>query len=312
MFFSPIAYTLHLPTYMKDTQAAWFGEGWYLTEADKPLKMFYHSGTLESPTRLSVPGDGEFLGFFFNLGNAFNCSFAGEDRPTRSFKRDQYTLVYMPDAGCDYDMPQGSACALWIHYPSYLFRLGVDYYPFLKDLLAAVEEERTYVVSFDAMGVPSEILRVINSILYSNHAPATRDTFFYYSLSSLMFKCFEQIDALHRETPEWVDSYELEKVNKVKDHIHAHLAEHLTLSDLADQAGVAPRTLSRMFRKNCDKSVMDFVMGVRMDKAQELLEHSDMSIERIGKAVGYRVPSHFTRAFVRRFGYSPRDFRTIM
>lgn len=309
MFPSPITYTLHLPAHMKQTQATWFGESWFLNEADKPLVMSYHAGAIEAPTRLFLPGDGEFLGFFFNLGNSFECAFAGNDEATRRFKRHQYAAVYMPDAGCTYNLAKGQASVLWIHFPLYLFNLAVDYYPFLKALVTAAKEGRTYVVPLQAISIPNEIQRVIRSILYSNYSPETRDTFFCYSLSNLMFKCFEQIDMLHHEPEENADTYELAKINKIKDHIHTHLSDRLTLNALADKAGVAPRTLSRIFKKNCDKTVMDVVLTIRMDKAMEMLKHNELSIDHIGKAVGYRVPSHFTRAFVRRFGCPPRNFR---
>jgi len=312
MFPNPITYTLHVPEYMKETHAQWFGETWYLTESHHPLRMIFGTKTFDAPTRITAEGEGEFLGFFFNLGNHFHCAFAGDDQPMRYFKRHQYTAVYMPDAACHYDFAAGNASAIWLHFPLYLFNLAADEYPFLRDFVTAARQERTHVVSTEAMPVPSEILRIIRTILYSNgFGPNTRDTFFYYNLANLMFKCFEQIDRLLQNPAVRVDtSYEIAKISKIKAHIQAHLADHLTLNDLAGEVGVAPRTLSRIFRKNCNETVMDFVMCSRMDKAMELLKHSAMSIERIGVAVGYRVPSHFTRAFVRKFGFPPRELRT--
>jgi signal transduction histidine kinase/ligand-binding sensor domain-containing protein/DNA-binding response OmpR family regulator len=53
---------------------------------------------------------------------------------------------------------------------------------------------------------------------------------------------------------------------------------------------------------------VEFIRSFRLNKAAELLQHSDMKIAEIGYAVGFATPNYFTRAFKTKFGISPSDY----
>ncbi|MBY6348907.1 GlxA family transcriptional regulator [Rhodococcoides corynebacterioides] len=67
----------------------------------------------------------------------------------------------------------------------------------------------------------------------------------------------------------------------------------LTLTSIAEHALTSRRTLNRKFRTETGQTPMEWVTGVRIRHAQELLERSSYSVERIGREVGFVSASNF-------------------
>lgn len=88
-----------------------------------------------------------------------------------------------------------------------------------------------------------------------------------------------------------------------------HIADPLTLSDLAQLAGVSVRQLNRQFRAGLDCSAGSFYRDLRLEKSRELLRQTDLRIVDIGLAAGFSGAAHFATAFRRRFGASPSRYR---
>lgn len=91
--------------------------------------------------------------------------------------------------------------------------------------------------------------------------------------------------------------------------IEEHAHRELTLSDIARQAMMSPRTLSRRFQLETDQTPMQWVAGVRVRHAQQLLETTDLGIGSIGRHVGFTSPANFRDQFRRLSGVSPRQYR---
>ena len=79
----------------------------------------------------------------------------------------------------------------------------------------------------------------------------------------------------------------------------------LRVSDLAEASGVSEVYLRRIFRTVYGLSPREYLIGLRLDYARQLLSTGQFSVTAAARAVGYSEPTHFTREFVRRFGYPP-------
>jgi transcriptional regulator GlxA family with amidase domain len=90
--------------------------------------------------------------------------------------------------------------------------------------------------------------------------------------------------------------------------MHDHLADDLSLSRLAERCHISPRQLARRFAATVGLSPAVYVERLRIDEASQLLLAGG-SIERVAAAVGFRSADVFRRAFERRLGVSPQQFR---
>jgi transcriptional regulator GlxA family with amidase domain len=89
----------------------------------------------------------------------------------------------------------------------------------------------------------------------------------------------------------------------------SHLNDNLSVEALAGKACLCPRHFSRRFKTEFGTSPADFVERLRLDEARRRLSNGDNSVENVGVSVGFRSADSFRRAFERRLGVSPSDYR---
>ena len=104
---------------------------------------------------------------------------------------------------------------------------------------------------------------------------------------------------------------ESRRILKVKQFITEHAAEDIRLETLASLAGMAPAAFSRFFRQRTGRTVMDYIIDIRLGNAARMLVDTNQNISEICYACGFNNLSNFNRIFKAKRGYTPRDFRTI-
>ncbi|MEV5106594.1 GlxA family transcriptional regulator [Streptomyces massasporeus] len=87
------------------------------------------------------------------------------------------------------------------------------------------------------------------------------------------------------------------------------LGEPLSLDLLARQAGVSARTFSRRFVEETGYTPMQWVMRARIDRARELLERSERSVEQIAADVGLGTGANLRLHFQHILGTTPSEYR---
>jgi AraC family transcriptional regulator len=100
------------------------------------------------------------------------------------------------------------------------------------------------------------------------------------------------------------------RLKRVFEYIDAHIDQEIRLSNLAETASMSPFYFARLFKNSTGVTPHQYVATRRMERAKEMLRHSDTSIFEIGIRVGYLDPKHFRTLFRREVGISPSEFRT--
>lgn len=78
--------------------------------------------------------------------------------------------------------------------------------------------------------------------------------------------------------------------------IEQNVHRDLTLAEIADHAATSVRTLNRRFQVETGQTPMQWVTGVRVRHAQELLERSAYRMEWIGPDVGFASAANFVNS----------------
>lgn len=91
--------------------------------------------------------------------------------------------------------------------------------------------------------------------------------------------------------------------------IRGHLGENLTIESIAEHANLSPRHFTRKFKDLVGITPADFVEELRLDEARWLLVNAGDSIAKVAENVGYSSDDTFRRAFERRFGVAPTEYR---
>jgi AraC family transcriptional regulator of adaptative response / methylphosphotriester-DNA alkyltransferase methyltransferase len=88
-----------------------------------------------------------------------------------------------------------------------------------------------------------------------------------------------------------------------------HYRRRLTLELVARALATSPRQLQRAYADVGHTTFADHLRSVRLRNAAELLAHQPLTVTDVARLVGYRQPSHFVKAFRRRYGSTPGAFR---
>ena len=83
----------------------------------------------------------------------------------------------------------------------------------------------------------------------------------------------------------------------------------MDVAALASRAGLSPRTFARRFRDQTGTSPVQWLLKVRVRRAQELLETTDATVEEVAAASGFESPVTFRARFQRLAGVTPAAYR---
>lgn len=92
-------------------------------------------------------------------------------------------------------------------------------------------------------------------------------------------------------------------------HILSHLADDLSVPDLAERVALSPAHFSRVFRQSTGYSPHEFIVLRRIDEAKNLLHTTALSVKEIAFRTGYRSEVNFIASFRSKVGMSPATFR---
>ncbi|MGD6830598.1 helix-turn-helix domain-containing protein [Sutcliffiella halmapala] len=94
-------------------------------------------------------------------------------------------------------------------------------------------------------------------------------------------------------------------------YIYKHLYEEITLSMLAEVAGMHPNYLSSLFRKEVGMSLSEYMQKEKVEEAIKLLTLSSYSLTEIYTWLNFHDQSHFTKIFKKFTGHTPKRYRTL-
>ncbi|AVF57282.1 UNVERIFIED_ORG: AraC family carnitine catabolism transcriptional activator [Pseudomonas parafulva] len=102
------------------------------------------------------------------------------------------------------------------------------------------------------------------------------------------------------------------KLVQVIGEMEKHTEHPLGTTELAARAMITRRQMERLFRLHLNDTPSGFYLGLRLDKACQLLRQTQMTITQVSVACGFELPSYFTRRYKRRFGRCPREERRVV
>jgi AraC-like DNA-binding protein len=97
---------------------------------------------------------------------------------------------------------------------------------------------------------------------------------------------------------------------EVRDYVAAHYTDpNLSLTMLSDRFQINSKYLSQLFKESIGQNFLDFLIGLRIERAKQLLRESGQSVQDISEAVGYLNTTSFIRVFRKTVGLSPGQYR---
>ncbi|MDE6406199.1 MAG: helix-turn-helix transcriptional regulator [Lachnospiraceae bacterium] len=100
-------------------------------------------------------------------------------------------------------------------------------------------------------------------------------------------------------------------ISACKEYIYTHIKERMTIEEIAEQIGVSPGYLSRLFKKETGASVSAYIRAQKIEMAKNMLRYSDCAMVDIANRLSFASQSHFIQQFREQTGMTPKKYRDL-
>ena len=106
-----------------------------------------------------------------------------------------------------------------------------------------------------------------------------------------------------------VASSSRQRILSIVEYMNRHYFEPLQTEELAARCGLSKSHFIHLFRMCMGMTPYSYLIRIRMERAETLLQTGDMTVQEVAFVCGYNDPLYFSRAFSRHFGVSPTDYK---
>lgn len=98
-------------------------------------------------------------------------------------------------------------------------------------------------------------------------------------------------------------------IAKAVTYMQEHFAVDIALDDIVAASGISKYHFTRLFSTTLKETPIHYLTKIRLERALELLQHTDNSIEEIAQAVGYSTSNYFSKVFKNALNETPSNYR---
>ena len=98
-------------------------------------------------------------------------------------------------------------------------------------------------------------------------------------------------------------------IKTARKYIEDHFDKDISLDDVSRVVNISPYYFSKVFKEECGLNFIEYLTNIRIDRAKELLESSNLSIKEICVSCGYTDPNYFSRSFKKNVGVTPTEYK---
>lgn len=98
-------------------------------------------------------------------------------------------------------------------------------------------------------------------------------------------------------------------VENIQDWMFEHYQEDVSLDVICEKFAVTKRTLNRRFKASCQETPLNYLQRIRVEKAKQYLETTNLPVEAIVEKVGYQDPASFRKLFTAQTQLTPKNYR---
>jgi len=98
-------------------------------------------------------------------------------------------------------------------------------------------------------------------------------------------------------------------IANAKKFIEENYTKNITLEDVSQQVNISAYYFSRIFKEATNENFIDYLTGLRIERAKELLSSTQYSMKEICNMSGYSDPNYFSKTFKKKVGVTPTEYR---
>lgn len=137
---------------------------------------------------------------------------------------------------------------------------------------------------------------------YTNHQLASQ-------LSRVMLLDYNRLSQLPYMSVQGVLGHNDSAIAKCQYWLQENLSQKITIKTMSQQCALTERTLIRRFKAATGLTPLSYLQQLRVDAAKQLLEKTNLTLEKIVTRIGYDDASAFRRLFTKLTQLTPRAYR---
>ena len=204
--------------------------------------------------------------------------------------------------------PAGPVPDMKLHTPSEFIHCGLE-----ESFTRGVMEELDYPAAhpiFHAGTQDKAIQRILRLLMEELETPRPSGRLYVDSLAHALASLYLSIDqGSKKQIAPSVSGLMPRVLNRVREKIEANLDTDLSLESLAQESGYSRAHFLRMFRNSTGFTPHQYVLELRLRRAQDCLRQKGSSIIDVAVSCGFSSQSHMTTLFRRRLEMTPAEFR---
>lgn len=121
-------------------------------------------------------------------------------------------------------------------------------------------------------------------------------------------RTINQVDGFFKVLSNRREQYS-DTVWKIREYIEENYAQSITLEEIANYVHMNKSYISYLFKKEMGENISEYLLSIRLEKAQNMLRNSKKSIQETANEVGFSELAYFSKVFKKKVGMSPLEFR---
>ncbi|MFP3719504.1 response regulator [Niallia circulans] len=100
-------------------------------------------------------------------------------------------------------------------------------------------------------------------------------------------------------------------IHEIEKYIKANFHREIKLQEISEHFYISREYISRKFKQEYNVNISEYLVTIRMKKAQELLKSSNLKVYDIANMIGYQDDKYFRKVFKKIIGVSPNEYREM-
>jgi AraC-like DNA-binding protein len=284
------------------------GKGTYQEIFFEGIHIAYGDMRFRQETELLFESDYETVEMHFDLCGSSQTNITGATGYSYEFATNRHNIIYVPGIKGSIRFGLNSARTLEINLVPSLFKRYLQDTGAYDDFLNLIRNQSPALLGKHNLPITPAMMHIIHAIIGCSKKGLYKRMFLEAKVIELLLLQLEQFATHDCNVFCSLKPADIEKMYHAKEIILRQLHNPCSLIDLARQVGTNEFTLKKGFKEVFGTTVFGMVAEVKMEQARQLLLSGEKNIAEVSELTGYKYQAHFTQAFKKKFGVSPRQY----
>lgn len=270
-------------------------------------KVFYAVYLVDKKTSFRIRDENPLLIFCLALQHDRSLEIAGLGKVL--IKEGQFNMIYAPLMDLVSTQEDGREyITLALQYDLTILREWAPYFPKLAAFLEKVQAGEPATLLSTPEWLTKEIQHIVYRIMHCpSDTTSSWQPYFDLLLKTLLFHLLNQ--SVQRLPASIYTHYEIDGIQAARIMIKKNIRYHFVIREIAQKVGMNEFKLKNGFRELFGNGVYEYLRTERMQEARHLLSEHRKNVKEVAALTGYKSVNSFIKAFKKKFGETPGEYR---